>query len=311
MIWKKLGMIFSAEQYDLIYAKSPQAIVFDDYIRVYFSTCREDGKKLHSFVKYIDYSKDFSTILNISKDTVLTDGKLGCYDEHGVFPFSPLKYNNRLLGYISGWTRRVSVSCDSGIGLAESFDNGNTFTRLGDGPVLSTSLEEPFLVIDGFAKYYDEIFHMWYIYGINWQTKEQENEPDRTYRIAHATSQDGINWRKEGRLIIEPKSELECQALPSVIKIGNKYHMFFCYRDTFDFRTNQEHSYRLGYAYSTDLVNWQRADEFCGLDLSESGWDSEMMCYPNVIQIENDIYILYNGNHFGKDGFGAAKLINE
>ena len=34
-----------------------------------------------------------------------------------------------------------------------------------------------------------------------------------------------------------------------------------------------------------------------------------MMCYPNVFECDDDIYMLYNGNEFGKYGFGLAKLI--
>jgi len=305
MEWQKSGMIFSTEEY----SKSPQTVVFDDFVRIYFSACRIDGSKLVSYVKYADFSKDFSAILSLSQNTVLGDGKLGCYDEHGVFPFSPLQTDGRLLAYISGWTRRVSVSCDSGIGIAESFDNGNTFVRLGDGPVLSSSLHEPFLVIDGFVKKYDNQFHMWYIFGTDWRMGTEGAEPDRTYKIGHAVSEDGINWNKEGRQIISDKFESECQALPTVLKIGQKYHMYFCYRHTFDFRTNKEKSYRLGYAYSDDLVNWERRDDLAGITVSEEGWDSEMMCYPNLCQVGDNVFLLYNGNHFGKYGFGIAKLL--
>jgi len=307
MEWQKLGQIFSTEEF----ARSPQAVVFDDFVRVYFSAARKDGNKMYSFVQYADCAKDFSTMLHISKHTVLEDGKLGCYDEHGIFPFSPLQTDDRLLGYISGWSRRVSVSIETGIGIAESFDNGNTFVRLGDGPFLSSSLHEPFLVMDGFVRKYDNQFHIWYIYGTEWRFAKEGKEPDRTYKIGHAVSVDGINWKKEGRQIIADKFDSECQALPTVLKIGQKYHMYFCYRHTFDFRADKEKSYRLGYAYSDDLVNWERRDDLAGITVSDEGWDSEMMCYPNLCQVENEVYLLYNGNSFGKFGFGVAQLLTD
>ena len=305
MKWQKTGMIFSAEDF----ARSPQAAVFDDYVRIYFSAARKEGNKMYSYVRYADYSKDFSAMLRVSQHTVLERGKTGCYDEHGVFPLSPLQTDGRLLGYLSGWTRRVSVSVDTGIGVAESFDNGDTFVRLGDGPVLSSSLHEPFLVLDGFVRKYDNQFHMWYIYGTDWHTVKEGAEPDRTYIIGHAVSDDGVNWKKEGRRIIPGKFENECQALPTVLKIGQKYHMYFCYRHTFGFRTDQEKSYRLGYACSDDLVNWERRDDLAGITVSREGWDSEMMCYPNLCRVGDEVYLLYNGNHFGKYGFGVARLL--
>ena len=84
--------------------------------------------------------------------------------------------------------------------------------------------------------------------------------------------------------------------------------MFFCYRNSFDFRKNKNNSYRIGYTYSSDLVNWIRDDANSGIDISESGWDSDMMCYPNIFELDGKIYMLYNGNEFGKYGFGIAIL---
>jgi hypothetical protein len=66
----------------------------------------------------------------------------------------------------------------------------------------------------------------------------------------------------------------------------------------------------LGYAYSKDLVNWIRDDESLGIAMSENDWDSDMMCYPHFFKVENQVYLLYNGNEFGREGFGLAVLNN-
>lgn len=84
--------------------------------------------------------------------------------------------------------------------------------------------------------------------------------------------------------------------------------MFFCFRHSYDFRKNKNRSYRIGYAVSKDLKSWKRCDEKLGFVLSETGWDSQMQCYPNVFVMEDELYMLYNGNEFGKYGFGLAKL---
>jgi len=86
------------------------------------------------------------------------------------------------------------------------------------------------------------------------------------------------------------------------------YNMFFCYRHPDDFRTNRNKGYRLGYAWSSDLVNWNRDDSKSGIDGSESGWDSDMQCYPHLFLCDGRVYLLYNGNEFGKNGFGLAVL---
>lgn len=315
MKWKKLGQIFEFQKSLLInnfesHSQSPQTVVFENFVRVYFSTRRKtaDGQFL-SYIQFVDFDKLFSKIINQSKREVISLGNIGCYDEHGIFPISPVRVKNKIYAYLSGWTKRLSVDIDSGIGLAISEDNGESFQRIGDGPVLTSSLYEPFLVIDGFVRLFYGVFHMWYIYGTDWKIIKGSKEPERTYVIGHATSTDGINWRKEGRQIVASKFEDECQALPTVIKIGSRYHMYFCYRNSFDFRKNPNNSYRLGYAYSDDLINWIRADEKSGITVSKNGWDSEMMCYPHLVEVDSQIYMLYNGNEFGKHGFGLAKLV--
>jgi len=316
MQWKKLGRIFDPTKHNLAnncleFAQAPQALVFDEFIRIYFSTREKDktGKYL-SHISFVDIDKDFDGIINISTETVIKLGELGCYDEHGIFPLNVLRDNGKVLGYIGGWSRRVSVSVDGSIGLAISKDNGLSFEKTGDGPILTSSLNEPFLVGDPFVIKFNSTFHMWYIYGVKWITDTStNNKKERIYKIGHAESEDGIYWVKEGRQLVSDKlNSNECQALPTVFKFKDKYHMLFCYREAIGFRDKKRASYRIGYAFSDDLVTWIRDDEGVGIDVSESGWDSEMLCYPHVFQVDNNFFLLYNGNEFGRFGFGLAVL---
>lgn len=314
MKWKKLGKIFNPAEHKLPnncyeFAQSPQTIVFEDFVRIYFSTREKDknGKYL-SQIAFIDMDKKFKEIINVSSHTVIKLGSLGCFDEHGIFPINPLKIENKIVAYTCGWSRRVSVSVETSIGYAISNDNGLTFEKMGEGPIMSSSLHEPFLVGDAFVQVYNNAFHMWYIYGTKWSSQPDEL-PARVYKIAYAKSEDGIAWEREGKQIISDKlNEEECQALPTVIYHKNKYHMFFCYRQATGFRKNSSRGYRIGYADSDDLRKWKRDDENAGIDVSKDSWDSEMLCYPHVFSCDDKIYLLYNGNEFGRFGFGLAVL---
>ena len=315
MKWIKLGQIFDPRAYSLAngcleFAQSPQAIVFEDFVRVYFSTrARDSNGKYLSHVAFAEFEKDFARVIRVSDRTVIPLGELGSFDEHGIFPFSVVRSEGRILAYTTGWNRRVSVSTDASIGLAISDDNGLTFRKFGAGPVLSASLHEPFLVGDAFVRNLGGTWHMWYIHGTRWLTHTKGEAPDRVYKIAHATSADGVSWRKEGRQIISDKlNEDESQALPAVIQIGRSYHMFFCYRQSVDFRRNRNNGYRIGYAFSDDLVDWTRDDASAGIDVSAHGWDSDMQCYPHVFEVDGEVYLLYNGTEFGRFGFGLARL---
>ena len=317
MKWRKLGQIFDFHRSDFAddffgYAQSPQALVFEDRVRFYFSTRPPAvNGKFVSVVQYVDMSKDFRTVLGRSRGTVIPLGKLGTFDEHGIFPFSVFRHEDAVWGYSNGWNRRKSVSVDTAIGLAISRDEGQTFAKVGDGPVLGPSLQEPYLVCDPFVRLFDGTFHMWYVYGTGWKSAAPGEPPDRTYVIAHATSANGTNWYRQSQPIIAQTHSEECQALPTVVKLGNRYHMLFCHRHTFGFRTDAARAYRLGYAWSDDLVHWQRDDSLCRLDASIGAWDSEMVCYPHLFTCDGRTYLAYNGNNFGRDGFGVAELERE
>ncbi|MEQ9105927.1 MAG: hypothetical protein RLO04_00525 [Limnobacter sp.] len=318
MKWQKHGKIFDPTWFELSnncveYAQSPQALVIDSGLRIYFSTREVDKRnnKYLSHIAYVDYQRNMRDIIGVSKKTVISLGGLGCFDEHGIFPMNIVRHNGEVFGYTCGWSRRVSVSVETAIGLAISRDDGITFQRIGEGPVISASLNEPCLVGDGFVKIIGNVFHMWYIFGTKWEQFAPESAPDRTYKIGHATSRDGINWiKEEARQIISDKlGPEESQALPTVIGINDTYHMFFCYRQSVDFRKNPNRSYRIGHAWSDDLLNWVRDDDNPSLDYSLGDWDSDMQCYPHVFELDGKVYLLYNGNEFGRYGFGLAELV--
>ena len=315
--WRKLGHIFDPTQHVLPngclqFAQSPQALVFEDRVRVYFSTRAagtSNGKYL-SHIAFVDFDKNFKRVLRVADRPVIPLGALGSFDEHGIFPMNVLRRGDLVYGYTCGWSRRVSVSVETSIGLAISRDQGETFQRIGDGPVLTSSLREPYLVGDGFVLETSGAFHMWYIFGTGWKRYAENAPPDRTYKIGHALSSDGINWTKEdGRQIIPDRlGDAESQALPTVIGIDGRHHMFFCYRQSFDFRTNAKRGYRIGHAQSDDLVHWSRNDDNPALEGSPGEWDSDMLCYPHVFDCGGNVYLLYNGNEFGRHGFGLAVL---
>ncbi len=316
MKWKKLGRIFDPTQHALPnrcreFAQSPQALVFDDFVRIYFSTRERDANgKFLSHVAYVDMKKGSWEVLRVARETVIPLGKLGCFDEHGIFPMNVLRHGGRIYAYTCGWNRRVSVSVDTSIGLAFSDDEGVTFSKTGDGPIVTASLHEPFLVGDAFVQVHGGTFHMWYIFGTEWKKFDGDAPPDRIYKIGHATSADGISWTKEeGRKIVADSLNAdESQALPTVVRHAGRYHMLFCYRQSSDFRKNKARGYRLGYACSDDLSTWTRDDANVGIDVTEGGWDSDMMCYPHLFECDGKVYLLYNGNEFGRLGFGIAVL---
>jgi hypothetical protein len=313
--WTKRGLLFEPQRHALPngcteFAQSPQALVFDDFVRIYFSTRSRDASGQYvSHIAFVDVDRCLQRVLRTATATVIPLGEIGCFDEHGIFPMNVVRHAGTIYAFTCGWSRRVSVPVETAIGLAVSHDAGLTFERVGPGPVMAPSLTEPFLVGDPFVVVRDGRWHMWYIYGTSWMESPSDPGPARIYKIAHATSSDGVTWERDGAAIVaDALGASECQALPTVFEHDGLWHMYFCYREATDFRTNRQRGYRLGYAWSRDRHRWTRDDAAGGLDVSASGWDADMVCYPHVFQCGERTYMLYNGNAFGRHGFGVAVM---
>ena len=314
--WEKLGKLFDPrDQQDRIwmheFAQSPSVLVYENRVRVYFCTRPKpgsDGMYL-SYMAYIDLDrKNLLKVLNICKGPVLRLGEHGTFDEFGTNPISVIRDGEEIRVYYAGWTRCESVPINGAIGIAISRDEGESFIRLGDGPVLSYSPDEPFMLGSPRIRKFGGKWYLWYVSGKIWL--KTEGKPEPIYKIRMAYSDDGVNWIKHGRDLLENRlGEHECQACPDVIYRDGRYHMFFSYRYSHNYKC-KEGGYRIGYAFSDDMVNWQRRDEMAGMEVSETGWDSQMVNYPHVFMLDGGTYMLYQGNEMGRTGIGLAKLIS-
>jgi len=232
---------------------------------------------------------------------------LGMFDEFGIYPASVIRDGSLVRAYYGGWTRCESVPYNVSIGCAESSDDGVTFKRLGPGPVLSFSPSEPMTVSGPKIRMFNSRWYLFYVAGVKWI--QGISKPESVFNIRVAVSENGLDWKKWGAPLIESRLEDdECQASPDVFYFDGLYHMFFCYKYSFNFR-NRQRGYRIGYAWSEDLVTWRREDEKAGISVSDDGWDSEMVSYPHVFELDGKTYMLYLGNEVGRWGFGLAEYM--
>lgn len=305
MKWKKLGRIFDVAMlpsWCKSHAQVPTPLVLEDRIRVFFATRDQNGKSLPI---YADYSLDDPTkMLHLETNPVLNFGEPGTFDDEGVMPAYAINRNSEIWLYYSGWNQKVKTPYHNSTGLAVSKD-GKNFRRMYEGPIMDRTKEEPYLAVTPCILQENGIWKMWYISGLKWVLIANKYEP--VYTIKYAESQDGIDWKRFPEISIKHHSEDEVFSHPCVAKIDGKYHMWFCYRKIVDYRDG-ENSYQIGYAVSDDGKNWNRTDELSGIEKSQEGWDSKMICYPYITKIKDNYYMFYNGNYFGQTGFGVALL---
>ncbi len=317
--WEKLGRVFNPvdipdrPKWMHEYAQAPCVLIAEDFVRVYFS-CRPprdaDGQCV-SYTAFVDLDrKNLFRVVRMATHPILELGGRGCFDEFGIYPVSVLRVGRDVWAYYTGHTRCESVPFNTAIGLAISRDNGETFERMGRGPVLSYSPDEPFGLSGPKIRKFNGQFFLYYITGKRWI--ENNSRWEMVYKIRMATSENGVDWAKENRNLIQEKlGENEVQSSPDVFGENGRYHMFFSYMRTPDFRHDKRKGYRIGYAVSRDLVRWERDDSKAGITVSDSGFDDEAIAYPHVFDLDGRVYLLYLGNEVGRYGFGLARLCGD
>lgn len=307
MKWIKKGRIFvntgNFKGYPM-YSQCPTPLVCDEYIRIFISARTTE---IESHIVYIDVDKECpSKILNISDKPIISKGELGSFDENGMIPSYVFNKGIETYLYYSGWSRCSNVPYKNFTGLAISTDLGSSFKKYACGPVLGMNQYDTMSATSPWIIQNDNEFIALYSTGTHWYMIDERLE--HTYTLTYATSSDALNWNPSGKLILDVKDNYEAICKPTVIKVEDKYHMWFSTRGSHGFRNATKNAYRIGYAVSDDLIHWCRNDALSGIDVSEEGWDSEMICYPYIIQVNGKYLMFYNGNYFGKEGFGYAEL---
>lgn len=308
MSWKKQGCIFRLEDHDIGWAKTHACVptvhqIDEERLRVFYAPRNEKGQSIPTFFD-VKASKP-SEILYVHKKPIMQLGSLGTFDDGGIMPCCTVQVGRRIYLYYVGWNPSSSVPYRNAIGLAVSEDDGLNFRRLFPGALVDRNRLEPFFTASPWIMREEEgKWHMWYASSTGFVTIKGKVEP--LYIIKYASSSNGIDWQRDNKICIIPKTEEEANARATVYKDKQGlYHMWYAYRGSRDFRDGVG-AYRLGYAQSQDAVNWDRMDDKAGIAYSDQGWDSSMQTYPCLAAYKDKRYLFYNGNGFGASGIGYA-----
>ena len=297
--WEKLGLIFKPNTnlwWQNSHAALPTKLKIDNSNYKIFFTSRDKFNK--TYIGSFDFNLDTLLITNKSESPLISPGNYGFFDDHGVQACSALQYNDKIYLYYLGWNPSLTKPLFyTSIGLAISEDNGLSFSKYSEAPILQRSKYDPWMVSGGTVVEKDNLFYLYYLSGFKFEFNN--DIATSFYDIKIATSKDGINWDRNG-LIGLPLNDNETNiSRPSIEFFDNMWHAFY------PFKTKNE-KYSMGYAFSEDLINWTRLDEFANLKKSENDFDSEAQDKMEVIHHNNKLFLFYNGNRFGYDGIGLA-----
>jgi hypothetical protein len=307
-MWLKKGLLFNVIQFKRNEINSHASIPFafnigEDIYRIYFSSRNELGQSLPYCIEAEVSNGTINFISDVSSQ-ILPLGELGTFDDSGIMPSSLVSHNGLVYMYYIGWNPQVTVSYRLSIGLAISKDNGVTFEKVSNGPICERSLEEPYFNTAPYVIVENGIWRMWYISCTKWDIINGYPEP--SYHVKYAESKDGINFVRKNIICIDYDDLAKAIGRPCVIFNNDKYEMYFSYRDIVDYRTDRGKGYQIGKALSHDGLTWEKQYSEAGIKLSDNGWDSKMIEYCHVFNHGDFSYMIYNGNEFGKDGFGYA-----
>lgn len=302
--WHRMGQVVAPQDFGHwwhSHASYPTALSRDDgLLDVYFSV--RDVKNNSSLTKLtLELSGDQFKVVDHPTRPLFSPGARGAFDADGVSVTSLIKKDGSIIAYYLGWSVGVSVPFTNFIGIATQEDaRSPNFRRVSAAPSIGRSAIDPYTVGYPWVIAKDQVYRMWYGSHLLWGEGRLEME----HVIKEAVSSDGFNWIASGNIAIpldRNNSEEFAVSRPCVIvEDDGSMSMWFARRCP---------GYEIAFASSKDDGrSWRRhegAISWAGVPMS---WDDVEQTYPCVFDHAGDRYMLYNGNGYGRSGFGLAIL---
>jgi hypothetical protein len=300
--WHKLGLLYCPSERDqhpklLSHAANPLPVFIDgDIYRVFFSGRDADNR---SSVGAVDVDVVKRKVIHVHRQPFFEHGPEFSFYADGVSIGNCYQVAGKQYMLFMGWQAPKGGHWRGDIG------------RLVVKPDLSLALDSaiPFMTsdeVDPISLSYPWVtenegggFSMWYGSTSTWDAGNGE----MVHTINFASSLDGHHWVREGLAVPYELGIAQAFSRPTVTRDALGAHEMW-----FSYRSGTGQKYRIGSAVSTDGQAWALALNNSGIDVSDDGWDSEMIEYPFVFDHKDQRYMLYNGNGYGKTGFGLAVL---
>jgi hypothetical protein len=202
-------------------------------------------------------------------------GEEGTWEDLSVLMPSVLEIRDTLHMWYAGF----SAAEESGIGHVFSTDDGLTWTKNPENPVLKTGPEGSWDELRVYVPsvVYDEtnsIFHLWYV-GADASGHEESG---------YASSTDGINWTKYASNPIHVKL-----GTSAILLKDNKFHLWGS--------SSSQNGWVMGYFRSDDGITWSEVED--PVMSPESGkWDYPRVQSSSAVFDGNTYHLWYSGGGF-------------
>ncbi len=312
-VWTRRGLVVTPPRGDARWASHAQIptvlALAGDRWRIYFAA-RDEDNRATVFAADVD-PRDEMRVLDVHAHPLLEPGEFGAFDAAGLGPSCALLVDGRIHLYYVGVAARADVPHPLAIGLAVS-DDGLAFERATTGPVLSIGPYDPFFVSAPFVRHTATGYEMWYMSATRWLRTGGRVEAE--YVVRHSESADGVVWSSATSLALAAGDpNIVAVARPWIARCGGRTQLWFSHRGA-DFRGASSGAYRLAHAPLGD--DGKRAAAPIERVHFENpprpgDWDDRMQAYPCVVPSDDGLVMFYNGNDFGRHGFGWATAVCE
>jgi hypothetical protein len=299
MQWRKLGQLFKPQSIHPklhSHAANPLAVhLKGDLYRIFY-----DGRDVQnrSSVGFVDMDIPDGRVRYIHDQPIFEHGAETSFYSHGVSIGNCYEVKGQRYILFMGWQFPERGRWRGTIGRLRLHDDLSLELDR-DEPFMDLNATDPVSLSYPWVLQERDRYRMWYGSTITWDAGNGE----MLHVINGAVSVDGHEWNRLGQTVPYVIGVAQVFSRPTVVSDSDGYHMWFSCRCG---RSGKK--YKIGYAYSTGGDTWELRLRDAGIDVSVSGWDSEMIEYPFVFDHRDRRYMLYNGNGYGRTGFGLAVL---
>ncbi|WP_421787343.1 hypothetical protein [Hyphobacterium sp.] len=290
--WRKLGTVIRPDpdtRWGRTHAMLPTPEQVDGSLWRIWWGGRNDQNQSHIGWSLIDLEKP-DVEIDRAAQPALAPGALGTFDDNGVLPSCVINTGDETRLYYIGFKPGGTTRMDLYGGLAIRAGTATSFERWSQAPILERNRVNPYINTAPWVVRTPIAWRMYYVAGVEWV------HPDLPrYNIQIASSKDGLDWQRDGRVAIDFEPGENALARPYVWHDGETWRMWFAAKGE---------AYRLREAVSSDGLNWTRTDP-PGLEPGD-GEDSDMVEYAIVLSHGGQRIVFYNGNDYGKGGVLAA-----
>lgn len=255
MEWKKLGFVWRGGEFlpwGVMGTLTPTPVVLQNgIIRVF---CGLRDRQGVGRIGYFDVSEaDPTQVVGYSSEPVLDIGVEGAFDDNGMLLGDFVWSEGILRMYYVGFQLATKAKFLAFGGLAESVDNGNSFERKFHSPVIDR--DDSGLYIRAIHSIRSNLrgagYQAWISEGAGWEKINGGFYPQ--YEVASINSPDGLHFERNSSCKVNLNLPGEYRLGRSrIFSFNNEEHIL-----TFTYGTS-DGKYESGYAFSTDLINWER-----------------------------------------------------